>query len=222
MKVSSIKRALRCIQRALLCVNTKHCSTHCSTLQQLQHTATHCHTLPHTATHCHTLPHTATHCHILQHTGTHWHTLAHTGTHCNTLQHTATHCNTLQHTATHCNTLPHTVTHCNFCASKSALSCIKRALPAINKVNGTLNRAYTLQLLTFVHRKCLILYQQSPMGWLRLVWSIKLQVSWAKETCKRDYILQKRPIIFLILLTVATPYLLSTESMGQVLHQYTQ
>jgi len=33
------------------------------------------------------------------------------------------------------------------------------------------------------------------MGWLRLVGSIKLQVSFAKEPYKRDAILQKRPII---------------------------
>jgi len=33
------------------------------------------------------------------------------------------------------------------------------------------------------------------MGWLQLVGSIKLQVSFAKETYKRDDILQKRPII---------------------------
>jgi len=44
------------------------------------------------------------------------------------------------------------------------------------------------------------------MGWLRLVGSIKLYVSFAKEPYKRDDILQKRPIILLILLTVATPY----------------
>jgi len=44
------------------------------------------------------------------------------------------------------------------------------------------------------------------MGWLWLVGSIKLPVSFAKETYKRDAILQKRPIILLILLTVATPY----------------
>jgi len=37
--------------------------------------------------------------------------------------------------------------------------------------------------------------------------SIKLQVSFAKEPYKRDVILQKRPIIQSILLTVATPYL---------------
>jgi len=44
------------------------------------------------------------------------------------------------------------------------------------------------------------------MGWLWLVGSIKLQVSFAKEPNKRDNILQKGPIILSILLTVATPY----------------
>ena len=44
------------------------------------------------------------------------------------------------------------------------------------------------------------------MGWLQLVGSIKFEVSFAKETYKRDDILQKRPIILSILLTVATPY----------------
>jgi len=44
------------------------------------------------------------------------------------------------------------------------------------------------------------------MGWLWFVGSIKLQVSLTKETYKRDDILQKRPIILSILLTVATPY----------------
>jgi len=37
--------------------------------------------------------------------------------------------------------------------------------------------------------------QLVDMGWLRLVVSIKLQVSFAKEPYKRDDILQKRPII---------------------------
>ena len=43
------------------------------------------------------------------------------------------------------------------------------------------------------------------MGWLRLVGSLKLQFSFAKEPCKRDDILQKRPIILRSLLIVATP-----------------
>jgi len=44
------------------------------------------------------------------------------------------------------------------------------------------------------------------MGWLPLIGSFKLQVSFAKETYKRDNILQKRPIILRSLLIVATPY----------------
>ena len=39
-----------------------------------------------------------------------------------------------------------------------------------------------------------------------LVGSLKLYVSFAKEPYNRDYVLQKRPIILSILLTVATPY----------------
>jgi len=43
------------------------------------------------------------------------------------------------------------------------------------------------------------------MGWLRLVGSLKLQVSFAKEPYERDDTLQKRPIILRSLLLVATP-----------------
>jgi len=43
------------------------------------------------------------------------------------------------------------------------------------------------------------------MGWLRLVGSLKLQVSFAKEPYKRDDILQKRPMILRSLPIVATP-----------------
>jgi len=54
---------------------------------------------------------------------------------------------------------------------------------------------------------CVIeLVHMCSMGWLRLLGSIKLKVSFAKETYKRDYILQKRPIVLSILLTVATRY----------------
>ena len=35
----------------------------------------------------------------------------------------------------------------------------------------------------------------ADMGWLRLVGSLKLYVSFAKEPYKRDDILQKRPVI---------------------------
>ena len=44
------------------------------------------------------------------------------------------------------------------------------------------------------------------MGRLRLVGSLKLQVTFAKEPYNRDYILQKRMIILRSLLIIATPY----------------
>ena len=44
------------------------------------------------------------------------------------------------------------------------------------------------------------------MGWLRLVGSLKLYVSFAKEPYKRNDILHKRPIILSSLLIVAAPY----------------
>jgi len=43
------------------------------------------------------------------------------------------------------------------------------------------------------------------MGWLRLVGSLKIYVSFAKEPYKRDFILQNTPIICRSLLIVATP-----------------
>jgi len=43
------------------------------------------------------------------------------------------------------------------------------------------------------------------MGWLPLVGSLKLQVSFAKEPYKRDDILQKRPVILRSLIIEATP-----------------
>jgi len=44
------------------------------------------------------------------------------------------------------------------------------------------------------------------MGWLRLVGSLNLQVSFAKDPHKRDDILQKRPILLRSLLIAATLY----------------
>jgi len=43
------------------------------------------------------------------------------------------------------------------------------------------------------------------MGWLQVVGSLDLQVSFAKEPYERDYILQKRPSVLRSLLIVATP-----------------
>jgi len=52
------------------------------------------------------------------------------------------------------------------------------------------------------------------MGWLQLVGSIKLQVSFAEYSLFYRALLQKRPIIFSILLTQATPYVTYEEAMS--------
>ena len=44
----------------------------------------------------------------------------------------------------------------------------------------------------------------TDMGWLRLAGSLKLQVSFAKESYKRNCILHKRPMILRSLPMVAT------------------
>jgi len=59
--------------------------------------------------------------------------------------------------------------------------------------------------MSFKGFKCA--FERRTMGWLRLVGSLKLYVSFAKEPYKRDDLLQKRPIIWRSLLIVATPYL---------------
>jgi len=106
---------------------------------------------------------------------------------CNTLQHTATHCNTLQHTATHCNTLQHTATHRN---TSSIYICMY------------LSSTMRIRHHHLVTRSC---HAYVHMGWLRLIGSLKLQVSFAKEPYKRYYILQKRLIFSRSLQVVATP-----------------
>ena len=58
-----------------------------------------------------------------------------------------------------------------------------------------------------VRRSVFVTTIWSDMGWLRLVGSLKLQVSFAKEPYKRDDILQKRPIILRSLLIVAPPHI---------------
>jgi len=83
------------------------------------------------------------------------------------LNDTATHCNTLQHTATHCNTLQHTATHCN----------------TLQHIAAHCNR---LEIQIEWHSKC-------NMGWLRLVGSLKLQVSFAEYSLFYRALLQKRP-----------------------------
>ena len=58
------------------------------------------------------------------------------------------------------------------------------------------------------------------MGWLRLVGSLKLQVSFAEYRLFHRDLLQKRPKILRSLLTVATPYLVSTNGIKTMIVWY--
>ena len=99
-------------------------------------------------------------------------------------------------------------------ASYSISTLARHSLPLVPPLFLTLYHYLTLFPLLFDSDIYFIQIPMSfrylyyaDMGWLWLVGSMKLQVSFAKEPYKRDYILQKRPIILSILLTVATPYL---------------
>jgi len=67
-----------------------------------------------------------------------------------------------------------------------------------------MNYIWSTLIMSFVRSDSVRIY--STMGWLWLVGSLKLYVSFAKDPYKRDNILQKKPIILRSLLIVATPY----------------
>ena len=97
-------------------------------------------------------------------------------------------------------------------ASYSISTLARHSLPLVPPLFLTLYHYLTLFPLLFDSDIYFIQIPMSfrylyyaDMGWLWLVGSMKLQVSFAKEPYKRDTVLQKRPIILSILLTVATP-----------------
>jgi len=129
---------------------------------------------------------------------------------------TASLCNTLQLTATHCNSLQ--LTHELPPINRSNDSHI--FLVMVGFVGGVPSCAWVvshtwISHVTHVNESChtrewvmsrIHMSHSTDMGWLRLVGSFKLQFSFAKEPYKRDYLLQKRPIILRSLLIVATSH----------------
>jgi len=100
-------------------------------------------------------------------------------THAYTHAHTHTHTHTNTHTCARTHTCTHVRTHAHTNARTHAVVCTGHS--------GLFGEHVAL------------------MGWLRSVGALKLQVSFAKEPYKRDYILQKRPMILRSLLIEATP-----------------
>ena len=56
------------------------------------------------------------------------------------------------------------------------------------------------------------------MGWLRVVGSLKLQVSFAEYSLFYRALLQKRPVVLRSLLIVATPYLYISYAFTHITH----
>ena len=143
--------------------------------------------------------------HLLWHTHTHTHTYTHTHTH----KHThgrKRHCHEpLPLLLSRASTVTHTHSHSHAHATAMPRTLAARAVKGIYSDTHTLTHTW-MHIQTRTHAKAMPRTLAASMGWLRLVGSIKLQVSFAKESYKRDYILQKRPIIFRSLLIVATPH----------------
>jgi len=113
---------------------------------------------------------------------------------------------TYTHTYTHTHIHTHTYTlYFSLCIYNRTLTC---ALYSSQNMNfRTLTYSPYFARSTHIRTVTYSLYFTHYiyiMGWLPLAGSLKLQVSFAKKPHKRDYILQKRPIILRSLLIVAT------------------
>ena len=69
-----------------------------------------------------------------------------------------------------------------------------------------INTHLHIHVHTYIHSFTHVYLLGTLMRWLRLVGSLKLYVSFAKEPYKIEDILQKKPIILRSLLIVASPY----------------
>ena len=118
---------------------------------------------------------------------------------------TRTHTRTHTHTHTHTHAYMYIYTHTH-CLSLSLPLFVGRSLTSTHTHAPAHTRAHAYTHSLFLRLWCIYIHG-IYMGWLRLVGSLKLWVSFAKETYKRDDILQKRPVILRSLLIVATPYL---------------
>ena len=126
------------------------------------------------------------------------------------LQYVAVCCKVLQCVAV-CRSVSQCVAVCYSMLQRAAACCIRCSELQCVAVCCNVDLSISLTLCLFLLSKlCFILSVAEgvkiihDMGWLRLVGSLKLQVSFAKKPYKRDDILQKRPIILRSLLIVAT------------------
>jgi len=135
---------------------------------------------------------------------------------CSVLQWVAVCCSVLQYVAVRCGVL-----QCVACVAVccSVLQCVAVWMHTMPLIVTWLSRVcihkrYIIQMYIIIYIYIYIyiyththyIYTNIHMGWLLLVGTIKLQVSFAEYCFFYGALLQKRPIIVSILLTKATPY----------------
>jgi len=132
-------------------------------------------------------------------------------THIWVMSHTSESCHTHLSHVTHIWVMSHTSSYVKHIWWKTWLFRSLDPSRTLSMSHVTLSVSHVTGHLVFLHQNDAwhgLMYSSvsSPIGCLWLAGSFKLQVSFAKEPYKRGNILQKRPIILPILLTVATPY----------------
>ena len=131
-------------------------------------------------------------------------TSTHTRTHASVHIHTYIH--TYTHTYIHHPVCLHKYIHANTIFSDAQISPVSLHCLLLTASIGTVNIASLYSLDAHKSLVCITWCTQiTCMGWLRLVGSLNLQVSFAKEPYKRNYILQKTPVILRSSLIIATP-----------------
>jgi len=101
--------------------------------------------------------------------------------------------------ASHCNKQQYTATHHIFYTSKTHVSTLSHLQGHFQKLEAKLEAEAGRSLLPSFSEK-------RPMGWLRLVGSLKLLVSFAEYHLFYKALLQKRPMILRSLILEATSY----------------
>jgi len=131
---------------------------------------------------------------------------------CSVLQCVAVCCSVLQCVAVCCSALHTFIVYIQKSALKSfficsVLQCVAVCCSVLQCVTLCCSVLHTF--IVYIQKSALTSFliptSHFYMRWLRLVGSLKLYVSFAKEPYKRDDILQKRPIILKSLLIVAIP-----------------
>jgi len=133
----------------------------------------------------------------------HKHTHIHTHIHSLTYTHTHTHTNTHTHTYTHTHTHKHSRTNSHIYIQRYMYTYMYICICVFDHVNGPPS---TSEWVLIQFRLGVSLVRMTHMGWLWLVGSLKILVSFAEYSLFCRALLPKRPMFLGSLLKLATPH----------------